>query len=178
MTSQTMFPTSRIYTESQVQALWEILVINHPNIVLLPPDGVLCFTHRLVVQLVKDCLKKQRRGQLTSEYLTDLRHNIRTLVHQAEKRSQYGDLAFMKQLAEKVLCVLEDPARSSERPETPEGDDECGENVTPETPDPNRSQPEPSSDLMTEPSALANPDSGICEIPETQESAGVSIIEI
>ncbi|XP_077136200.1 microtubule-associated serine/threonine-protein kinase 4-like isoform X2 [Ranitomeya variabilis] len=91
----------------------------------------------------------------------------------AENRSQYGDLAFMKQLAEKVLCVLEGPARSSERPETPEGDDESGEYVTPpETSDPDRSQPEPSSDLMTEPSALANPDSGNCEIPEIQESAG------
>ncbi|XP_077137298.1 microtubule-associated serine/threonine-protein kinase 4-like [Ranitomeya variabilis] len=156
----------------QVQALWEILIINHPDIELLPPDGILCFTHRLVVQLVKDCLKKQRQDKLTSEYLTDLCHNIRTLVHQAEKRSLYGDLAFIKQLAEKVLCVLEGPARSSERPETPEGDDECGENVTPETPDPNRSQPEPSSDLMTEPSALANPNSGNCEIPEIQKSAG------
>ncbi|XP_077135154.1 microtubule-associated serine/threonine-protein kinase 4-like [Ranitomeya variabilis] len=101
----------------QVQALWEIVINNDPDIVLLPPDGILCFTHRLVVQLVKDCLKKQRQYKLTSEYLTDLCHNIKTLVHQAEKRSQYGDLAFMKQLAEKVLCVLEDPARSSERPD-------------------------------------------------------------
>ncbi|XP_077136198.1 microtubule-associated serine/threonine-protein kinase 4-like [Ranitomeya variabilis] len=156
----------------QVQALWEILIINHPDIELLPPDGILCFTHRLVVQLVKDCLTKNRQGQLTSEYLTDLRHNIKTLLHQAEKRSQYGDLAFIKQLAEKVLCVLEGPARSSERPETPEGDDESGEYVTPETSDPDRSQPELSSDLMTEPSALPNPDSGNCEIPEKQESAG------
>ncbi|XP_077134217.1 microtubule-associated serine/threonine-protein kinase 4-like [Ranitomeya variabilis] len=156
----------------QVQALWEILVINHPNIELLPPDGVLCFTHRLVVQLVKDCLKKHRQDQLTSEYLTDLLHNIRTLVHQAKKRSQIEDLAFIKDLAEKVLCVLERPARSSERPETARGDHKCGKNVTPETPGPNRSQPEPSRDLMTEPSALANPNNGICEKAEIKESAG------
>ncbi|XP_077137291.1 microtubule-associated serine/threonine-protein kinase 4-like [Ranitomeya variabilis] len=163
---------AELLTDFQVQALWEILFINHPDIVLLPPDGVLCFTHRLVVLLVEDCLSKNRQEQLTSGYLTDLLHNIRTLLHQAEKRSQYGDLAFMKQLAEKVLCVLEGPARSSERPETPEGDGECGENVTPETTDPNRGQQASSSDLMTEPSALVNTDSGFCEIPEIQESAG------
>ncbi|XP_073422468.1 microtubule-associated serine/threonine-protein kinase 3-like [Dendrobates tinctorius] len=90
----------------------------------------------------------------------------------AENRSQYGDLAFVKELAEEVLRVLEGPACSPERPETPEGDDEYGATVTQETPDSNRSQPELSSDLITVPSALANPNSGICGIPEIQESAG------
>ncbi|XP_073533087.1 microtubule-associated serine/threonine-protein kinase 2-like [Phyllobates terribilis] len=133
----------------QVEALWEILTTNRPEIVLLPPDGVLSFTHRLVMELVRDYLTKYHRGHLTSEYLTDLPQNIRTLLQQAEKRSQYGDLSFVKELAEKVLCVLEGPARSSERPETPEGDTEDEQNVTPETPDPNTSQPGPSSDLTT-----------------------------
>ncbi|XP_077136093.1 microtubule-associated serine/threonine-protein kinase 4-like isoform X1 [Ranitomeya variabilis] len=154
---------------SQLKELLMIVINNRSNIELLPPDGVLSFTRRLVMQLVKDCLKKHRQHQLTSEYLTDLCYNIRTLLHQAEERSQTEDLAFFKELAGKVLSILEP---SLERPETPRGDAKCGENVTPETPDPNRSQPEPSSDLMTEPSALANPDSGICEIPEIQESAG------
>ncbi|XP_073516324.1 microtubule-associated serine/threonine-protein kinase 3-like [Phyllobates terribilis] len=93
-------------------------------------------------------------------------------VHEAEKRSQYRDLSFVKELAEKVLCVLEGPARSSERPETPEGDTEDEQNVTPETPDPNTSQPGPSSDLTTETTELLDPDSVILEIPEIQEPAG------
>ncbi|XP_077136782.1 microtubule-associated serine/threonine-protein kinase 4-like [Ranitomeya variabilis] len=156
----------------QEQALLEVLIFNHPNIALLPPDGVLCFTHRLVVQLVKDCLTKHRQNQLTSEYLTDLRHNIRTLLQQAEKKSQSGDLAYITELAEKILHVLELPDSSSERQETAEGDDEYGEYATPEIPDSTKSQPEPSSDLIAEPSALVNPDSGICKIPEIQESAG------
>ncbi|XP_077124448.1 microtubule-associated serine/threonine-protein kinase 4-like isoform X1 [Ranitomeya variabilis] len=156
----------------QVEALFEILTTNRPEIVLLPPDGVLSFTHQLMVELVKDCLTKYHRGHLTSEYLTDLPQNIRTLLQQAEKRSQYGDLALIEELAEKVLCVLEGPARSSERLETPEGDTKDERNVTEETPDPNTSQPGPSSDLTTETTELADPDSVILEIPEIQEPAG------
>ncbi|XP_077136157.1 microtubule-associated serine/threonine-protein kinase 4-like [Ranitomeya variabilis] len=153
----------------QVEALSEILTIHCPDIELLPPDGVLSFTHRLVVELVRDCLTKYHRGHLTSEYLTDLLQNIRTLLQQAEERSQYGDLAFIKEPAEKVLCVLEGPARSPERLETPEGDDKDGENVPPESPDPDTSQPGPSSDLSTETPELADPESVICEIPEIHE---------
>ncbi|XP_073446538.1 microtubule-associated serine/threonine-protein kinase 1-like [Dendrobates tinctorius] len=67
----------------------------------------------------------------------------------AENRSQHGDLSLIKELAEEVLCVLEGPARSSDRLETPEGDTKDGQNVTTETPDPNTSQPGPSSDLTT-----------------------------
>ncbi|XP_073525387.1 microtubule-associated serine/threonine-protein kinase 4-like [Phyllobates terribilis] len=96
--------------------------------------------------------------------------NLSLPTERAENRSQYGDLAFVKELDEKVLCVLEGPACSSERLETPEGDDKDEQN--PETPDPDRSQPGPSSDLITETSDLADPDSVILEIPEIQEPAG------
>ncbi|XP_073446541.1 uncharacterized protein [Dendrobates tinctorius] len=107
---------------------------------------------------------------------------------EAENRSQHGDLSLIKELAEKVLCVLEGPARSSDRLETPEGDTKDGQNVTTETPDPNTSQPGPSSDLTTglissnllyffivlsltilETTELVDPDSVILEIPEIQE---------
>ncbi|XP_073446540.1 microtubule-associated serine/threonine-protein kinase 4-like [Dendrobates tinctorius] len=106
----------------------------------------------------------------------------------AENRSQHGDLSLIKELAEEVLCVLEGPARSSDRLETPEGDTKDGQNVTTETPDPNTSQPGPSSDLTTglissnllyffivlsltilETTELVDPDSVILEIPEIQE---------
>ncbi|XP_077149066.1 microtubule-associated serine/threonine-protein kinase 4-like [Ranitomeya variabilis] len=146
----------------QVQALWRILHNNRPSTVLLPPDGVLSFTHRLVVQLVRNCLTKYQQGHLTSEYVTDLLQNIRTLVQQAEERSQYGDLAFIKQLADEVLSVLERPARSLERLETAEGEAKDGQHLI----------PGPCSDLIPDTTVLADPDSRICEIPEIQESVG------
>ncbi|XP_073517768.1 microtubule-associated serine/threonine-protein kinase 4-like, partial [Phyllobates terribilis] len=80
----------------------------------------------------------------------------------AEERSQYGDLAFIKDLAEKVLCVLERPARSLERLETAEGDTKDEQNLIPGL----------NSDLTTETTVLADADSRICEIPEIQESDG------
>ncbi|XP_077148720.1 microtubule-associated serine/threonine-protein kinase 4-like [Ranitomeya variabilis] len=160
----------------QVDALWGIVINNRPDTALLPPDGVLSFTHRLVVGLVRDCLTKYHRGQLTSEYLSDLPQNIRTSLQQAETRFQNGDLSSIKRLAQKVLSVLEDPARSSECLVTAEGDTEDGQNLHPEMiPDPNTSQRELTSDLITDPTVLAVPDSGIYEIPEIQEPAAGAI---
>ncbi|XP_069596098.1 microtubule-associated serine/threonine-protein kinase 4-like [Ranitomeya imitator] len=160
----------------QVDALWGIVLNNFPDFELLPPDGVLSFTHRLVMGLVKDCLNKYHRGQLTSEYLSDLIQNIRTLLQQAETRFQNGDFSSIKEIVQKVLSVLEGPARSSERLETAEGDTEDGQNLHPEMiPDPNTSQRDLSSDLTTDPTVLAIPDSGIHEIPEIQEPAAGAI---
>ncbi|XP_077137290.1 microtubule-associated serine/threonine-protein kinase 2-like [Ranitomeya variabilis] len=156
----------------QVDALLGILINNPPDTALLPPDGVLSFTHRMVMELVNDCLTKYYQGHLTSEYLTDLPQNIRTSLQQAEERFQNGDLSFIKELAQKVLSVLEHPARSSERLETAEGDTKDGQNLHPEIfPDPNTSQRELTSDLITETPVLSNLDSGICEILEIQEPA-------
>ncbi|KAM4048819.1 microtubule-associated serine/threonine-protein kinase 4-like [Anomaloglossus baeobatrachus] len=150
----------------QVDALSEILTNNRPDIVLLPPDGVLSFSHRLVVELVRDCLTKFQRGQLTSENLTDLSQNIRTILQQAEQRSQDGDLAFLKELTQIVLSVLERPARSLERPqETPEGDNEDGQNLTPEIPDPEMGQ----WDVITEMKCVSQ------EIPEDDTKHGQNL---
>ncbi|XP_073524351.1 microtubule-associated serine/threonine-protein kinase 4-like [Phyllobates terribilis] len=55
--------------------------------------------------------------------------------------------------------------------ETTGGDAKYGQNVTPKIPDPNRSQPELNSDLITETTELSNPNNGISEIPEIQESS-------
>ncbi|XP_075195014.1 microtubule-associated serine/threonine-protein kinase 4-like [Anomaloglossus baeobatrachus] len=159
----------------QVDALSEILTNNLPDTVLLPPDGVLSFTHRLVVELVTDCLTQYHRGHLTSRYLSDLLRNIRTVLQQAE-RSQDGDLAFIKELAEKVLTVLERPAPSLERLGTPEGAAKGGKNQ--ETPDPNRSQQGMNRDPIPETAVLWNRDSGICEIPEIRDSAGREITSL
>ncbi|XP_077143215.1 microtubule-associated serine/threonine-protein kinase 2-like isoform X2 [Ranitomeya variabilis] len=60
--------------------------------------------------------------------------------------------------------------------ETAEGDTEDGQNLHPEMiPDPNTSQVELTSDLTTDPTVLAIPDSGIYEIPEIQEPAAGAI---
>ncbi|XP_077148822.1 microtubule-associated serine/threonine-protein kinase 2-like isoform X2 [Ranitomeya variabilis] len=160
----------------QVDALREIISNNRPDTALLPPDGVLSFTRRLVMGLVRDCLTKYYQGHLTSEYLSDLPQNIRTLLQQAETRFQNGDFSSIKELAQKVLSALERPARSSERLETAEGDIKDGQNLHPEIiPDPNTSQRELTSDLITDPTVLAIPDSGIYEIPEIQEPAAGEI---
>ncbi|CAJ0918217.1 unnamed protein product [Ranitomeya imitator] len=160
----------------QVDALWEIISNNNPDTALLPPDGVLSFTRRLVMGLVTDCLTKHYQGLLTSEYLSDLPQNIKTLLQQAETRFQNGDFSSIKELAQEVLSALERPARSSERLETAEGDIKDGQNLHPEIiPDPNTSQRELTSDLITDPTVLAIPDSGIYEIPEIQEPAAGEI---
>ncbi|KAM4022949.1 microtubule-associated serine/threonine-protein kinase 4-like isoform 2-T2 [Anomaloglossus baeobatrachus] len=149
----------------QVHALLVILINNRPDIVHLPPDGVLSFSHRLVVELVRDCLNKFQRGKLTSENLTDLSQNIRTILQQAEEKSQNGDLAFLKELGHKVLSVLECPTRSLERPETPEGDTEDGQNRNQEIPDPKMGQ----SDLITEIKCVSQ------EIPEDDTKDGQNV---
>ncbi|XP_073433703.1 microtubule-associated serine/threonine-protein kinase 4-like [Dendrobates tinctorius] len=56
-------------------------------------------------------------------------------------------------------------------PETPEGGDKDGENVPPESPDTNTSQPGPSSDLTTENPELPDPENVNCEIPKIHEPA-------
>ncbi|CAJ0951796.1 unnamed protein product [Ranitomeya imitator] len=92
-----------------------ILTAYAPDIVLPLPDGVLSFTYRLVVELVRDCLAKYQQGRISSKYLEHLQENIRTLVQQAEEKSTSGKLAFFTQLAQNVLYILERAAGSLER---------------------------------------------------------------
>ncbi|XP_073407350.1 uncharacterized protein [Dendrobates tinctorius] len=62
--------------------------------------------------------------------------------------------------------------------ETAEGDTEDEQNLHPGMiPDPNTSQRELTSDLITDPTVLAIPESGIYEIPDIQEPVAVSIVE-
>ncbi|XP_077127964.1 microtubule-associated serine/threonine-protein kinase 4-like [Ranitomeya variabilis] len=141
--------------------------------VLPLPDGILSFTYRLVMVLVSDCLTKYQRGRISSEYLEHLQMKIRTLVQQAEERSQRGDLAFFKQLAQKFLYVLEYMARSRKRLETPDGDSKKGQHRN--IGHPNTSEPGLKSDLIEETTEPATADGGIPEIPEIPESASAVI---
>ncbi|XP_077124712.1 microtubule-associated serine/threonine-protein kinase 4-like isoform X9 [Ranitomeya variabilis] len=158
----------------EVLALLQGILTTYAVDIVLPlPDGVLSFTYRLVMVLVSDCLTKYHRGRISSEYLEHLQMNIRTLVQQAEERSQSGDLAFFKQLAQKFLDVLEYIARSLKHLETPDGDSKKGQqrNIA----DPNTSEPGLKTDLIEETTEPATADGGIPEIPEIPESASAVI---
>ncbi|XP_077127954.1 microtubule-associated serine/threonine-protein kinase 4-like [Ranitomeya variabilis] len=158
----------------QVLALFKGILTTYALDIVLPlPDGVLSFTYRLVMKLVSDCLTKYHGGRISSEYLEHLQMNIRTLVQQAEERSQCGDLAFFKQLAQKFLYVLEYIARSLKHLETPDGDSKEGQqrNIA----DPNTSEPGLKTDLTEETTEPATADGGIPEVPEIPESASAVI---
>ncbi|KAM4043262.1 microtubule-associated serine/threonine-protein kinase 3-like isoform 2-T2 [Anomaloglossus baeobatrachus] len=153
--------------------LWGILITYAPDIVLPLADGVLSFTYRLVMELVRDCLTKYQQGRISSEYLEHLQQNIRTLVQKAEEKSHSGELAFFKQLAQNVLMVLEYPFCSLERQETSEGDSEERQNLN--VPDPDSSQQELNHDLI-EITLPANTDGGLCERPEIINESASALI--
>ncbi|XP_077149176.1 microtubule-associated serine/threonine-protein kinase 3-like isoform X1 [Ranitomeya variabilis] len=159
----------------QVLALLQgILTTYAPDIVLPLPDGVLSFTYRLVMKLVRDCLTKYQQGRISQEYLEHLQQNIWTLVQQAEEKSQSGKLAFFKQLAQNVLLVLEYLAHSLERLETSDGDSKEGQHLN--IADPDTSESGLNSDLTEEITLLANADSGICETPEISHESASDLI--
>ncbi|CAJ0963047.1 unnamed protein product [Ranitomeya imitator] len=160
----------------QVLALLQgILTTYAPDIVLPLPDGVLSFTYRLVMKLVRDCLIKYRKGRVSSEYLEHLQENIWTLVQQAEEKSHSGELAFIKQLAQNVLLVLEYPAYSPERLETSE--DDSKERQSRNIADRDMSQPGLNPDPMEGITVPANTDGGICETPEIIQESASALIE-
>ncbi|KAM4043833.1 microtubule-associated serine/threonine-protein kinase 4-like [Anomaloglossus baeobatrachus] len=156
----------------ELALLQGILTTYDPDFVLPLPCGILSFTYRLVMKLVSDCLTKYKHGRISSEYLEHLQQNIRTAVQEAEK-SQSGELAFIKQLAENVLMVLEYPFCRLEHQETSEGDSEEGQNLN--IPDCDTSQKGLNTDLIEGTSVPANTERGICETPEiVHESASAA----
>ncbi|XP_077149158.1 microtubule-associated serine/threonine-protein kinase 4-like [Ranitomeya variabilis] len=159
----------------QVLALLQgILTTYDPDFVLPLPDGVLSFTYRLVMELVRDCLTKYNQGRISQEYLEHLQQNIWTLVHQAEEKSRSGELAFIKQLAQNVLLVLEYPAYSPERLETSEDDSEETQNL--HIADPDTTQRGRNPGLMEGITVPANTDGGICETPEIIQASVSALI--
>ncbi|KAM4043826.1 microtubule-associated serine/threonine-protein kinase 4-like [Anomaloglossus baeobatrachus] len=152
--------------------LQEIIISYDPDFVRPLPCGILSFTYRLVMKLVSDCLTKYNHGQISSEYLEHLQQNIRTAVQEAE-RSQSGELAFIKELAQNVLRVLENPSCQLEHQETSEDDSEEGQDLN--IPDCDTSQQELNTDLIEGTSVPANTEREICETPEiVHESASAA----
>ncbi|XP_071996887.1 microtubule-associated serine/threonine-protein kinase 1-like [Engystomops pustulosus] len=165
----------------QVEAQLQGILINYsPDTVLPLPDGVISFTYRLVVGLVKDCQTKCQQGLITSDYIEDLQRNIRALLQQAEERFRFGDLALIKELAQKILDVVEPLAHDlehqitshiSEHQENLEGDSIDGQNPTSASPDRDSSQPGLNSDLIRETTEPPNSQNGECDQAETSASA-------
>ncbi|XP_075194871.1 microtubule-associated serine/threonine-protein kinase 4-like [Anomaloglossus baeobatrachus] len=150
--------------------LQRILNIYDPDYVLLLPCGVLSFTYRLVLNLVRDCLTKYKHGRISSEYLEHLQQNIRTSVQEAEEKSQSGELAFIKLMAENVLMILEYPLCPLEHQETSKGDSEERQHLN--IPDCDTSQQGLNTDMIEGITVPANTECGICETPEiVHESA-------
>ncbi|XP_037331323.2 microtubule-associated serine/threonine-protein kinase 1-like isoform X2 [Pungitius pungitius] len=82
-----------------------------PENVLPLADGVLSFIHHQIAELSRDCLAKSREGLITSVYFFELQENLEKLLQDAFERSESTEVAFVTELAKKLLIVISRPAR-------------------------------------------------------------------
>uniref|UniRef100_A0A3P9PHT1 non-specific serine/threonine protein kinase n=1 Tax=Poecilia reticulata TaxID=8081 RepID=A0A3P9PHT1_POERE len=82
-----------------------------PESVLPLADGVLSFIHHQIAELARDCLAKSREGLITSVYFFELQENLEKLLHDAFKRSESSEVAFVTELVKKLLIIISRPAR-------------------------------------------------------------------
>ncbi|XP_066458912.1 microtubule-associated serine/threonine-protein kinase 4 isoform X3 [Eleutherodactylus coqui] len=176
------FPKATAQMEERLQ---DIITNYSPDSVLPLPDGVLSFTHHQIVELARDCLDKSHQGLITSRYFLELQQKLEKLLQEAQERSESGELAFIKQLAQKILIVIARPARLLEclefdpeefyyLLEAAEGHAKEGQGIKTDIPRYIISQLGLNKDPLEEIALLANYDSGTAETPETDESASSS----
>ncbi|XP_075038670.1 microtubule-associated serine/threonine-protein kinase 4 isoform X3 [Mixophyes fleayi] len=176
------FPKATAQMEERLQ---EIITNYSPDSVLPLPDGVLSFTHHQIVELARDCLDKSHQGLITSRYFLELQQKLEKLLQEAQERSESGELAFIKQLAQKILIVIARPARLLEclefdpeefyyLLEAAEGHAKEGQGIKTDIPRYIISQLGLNKDPLEEMALLANYDSGTAETPETDESVSSS----
>ncbi|XP_063310153.1 microtubule-associated serine/threonine-protein kinase 4 isoform X1 [Pelobates fuscus] len=176
------FPKATAQMEERLQ---EIITNYSPDSVLPLPDGVLSFTHHQIVELARDCLDKSHQGLITSRYFLELQQKLEKLLQEAHERSESGELAFIKQLAQKILIVIARPARLLEclefdpeefyyLLEAAEGHAKEGQGIKTDIPRYIISQLGLNKDPLEEIALLANYDSGTAETPETDESVSSS----
>uniref|UniRef100_A0A8C5LWP4 non-specific serine/threonine protein kinase n=1 Tax=Leptobrachium leishanense TaxID=445787 RepID=A0A8C5LWP4_9ANUR len=175
------FPKATAQMEERLQ---EIITNYSPNSVLPLPDGVLSFTHHQIVELARDCLDKSHQGLITSRYFLELQQKLEKLIQEAHERSESGELAFIKQLAQKILIVIARPARLLEclefdpeefyyLLEAAEGHAKEGQGIKSDIPRYIISQLGLNKDPLEEIALLSNYDSGTAETPETDESISI-----
>ncbi|XP_056397531.1 microtubule-associated serine/threonine-protein kinase 4 isoform X2 [Hyla sarda] len=176
------FPKATAQMEERLQ---DIITNYSPDSVLPLPDGVLSFTHHQIVELARDCLDKSHQGLITSRYFLELQQKLENLLQEAQERSESGELAFIKQLAQRILIVIARPARLLEclefdpeefyyLLEAAEGHAKEGQGIKTDIPRYIISQLGLNKDPLEEIALLANYDSGTAETPETDESASSS----
>uniref|UniRef100_A0A8C1S6N6 non-specific serine/threonine protein kinase n=1 Tax=Cyprinus carpio TaxID=7962 RepID=A0A8C1S6N6_CYPCA len=78
-----------------------------------PPlaDGVLGFIQHQLVELVRDCLEKSRKGLITSCYFVELQEKLENFLHEAYERSESEEVTVIAKLVKKVLIIISRPAR-------------------------------------------------------------------
>ncbi|XP_031726638.1 microtubule-associated serine/threonine-protein kinase 1-like isoform X1 [Anarrhichthys ocellatus] len=102
------FPKATAQMEGR---LAEFIQAFSPENVLPLADGVLSFIHHQIAELSRDCLAKSREGLITSVYFFELQENLEKLLQDAFERSESTEVAFITELAKKLLIVISRPAR-------------------------------------------------------------------
>uniref|UniRef100_A0A671YKA9 non-specific serine/threonine protein kinase n=1 Tax=Sparus aurata TaxID=8175 RepID=A0A671YKA9_SPAAU len=102
------FPKATAQMEGR---LAEFIQAFSPENVLPLADGVLSFIHHQIAELSRDCLAKAREGLITSVYFFELQENLEKLFNDAYERSESSEVAFVTELAKKLLIIISRPAR-------------------------------------------------------------------
>ncbi|XP_040977552.1 microtubule-associated serine/threonine-protein kinase 4-like [Aquila chrysaetos chrysaetos] len=176
------FPKATAQMEERLQ---DIITNHSPDNILPLADGVLSFTHHQITELARDCLDKSHQGLITSRYFLELQQKLDKLLQEAQERSESGELAFIKQLVQKILIVIARPARLLEclefdpeefyyLLEAAEGHAKEGQGIKTDIPRYIISQLGLNKDPLEEIAQLANCDSGTAETLEMDESISSS----
>nr|XP_033785814.1 microtubule-associated serine/threonine-protein kinase 4 isoform X2 [Geotrypetes seraphini] len=171
-------------TAQMEERLREIITTYSPDNILPLADGVLSFTHHQIIELARDCLDKSHQGLITSRYFLELQQKLEKLLQEAHERSESGELAFIKQLVQKILIIIARPARLLEclefdpeefyyLLEAAEGHAKEGQGIKTDIPRYIISQLGLNKDPLEEIAQLANYNSGTGP-PETTASVGRS----
>ncbi|KAM6966573.1 LOW QUALITY PROTEIN: microtubule-associated serine/threonine-protein kinase 1 [Tautogolabrus adspersus] len=102
------FPKATAQMEGRLD---EFIQAFSPENVLPLADGVLSFIHHQIAELSRDCLAKAREGLITSVYFFELQENLEKLLQDADERSESSEVAFIIELAKKLLIIISRPAR-------------------------------------------------------------------
>ncbi|XP_075303213.1 microtubule-associated serine/threonine-protein kinase 4 isoform X2 [Opisthocomus hoazin] len=172
-------------TAQMEERLRDIITHHSPENILPLADGVLSFTHHQITELARDCLDKSCQGLITSRYFLELQQKLDKLLQEAHERSDSEEMAFIKQLVQKILIVIARPARLLEclefdpeefyyLLEAAEGHAKEGQGIKTDIPRYIISQLGLNKDPLEEIAQLANCDSGTAETLEADESMNSS----
>lgn len=102
------FPKATAQMEERLE---DIITTLCPSRTLPLADGVLGFIHHQIIELARDCLDKSKGALVTSRYFVELQEKLEKMLEDAYNRSESEEVAFIVQLARKLLMVIARPAR-------------------------------------------------------------------